>query len=313
MIRMIRTLVKIAVGLVILLIAAVVIALLSIDAVARRAVETAGTYVLGTPTTLDGISIGFLSTSASMSSLAVANPAGFADPTFLALGTGAIAVDARSLMHDVVRIPSIRLSDLRVVLEQKGDASNASVILENIRRTVGSSGGGGGSSDGRRFVIDELLIDDIAITARSSGLPIVPPAVDLKVKQVRLQSLGSGGKDPIGLDQLTAIVVNAVMQAALEAGATQLPRELVEGVLGGIAGIGKGVPDFALAVDTGSGLKDLGGLGQVAQRLGVDLGSLAEGVGRGVTKGLGEVGEKLDEAGKAAGEAIKKGLGDLVK
>lgn len=310
---MIRKLVKVAVGLIVLVIAALVIALLSIDTIAKRAVERAGTYVLGTETSVRQISIGIVTQSASMSMLDVANPDGFADPTFLGLGSGDIAVDARSLMHDVVRIPSIRLNDLRLVLEQKGDQSNAAVILANMRRTVGSSGGGSGGSEGRRFIIDELLIDDIAITARSSGLPLVTPTVELKVKQVRLQSLGSGGKDPIGLDQLTAIVVNAVMQAAIEAGASQLPKELMQDVLGGIAGLGEGVPDFVLAVDTGSGLKELGNLEQLANRLGVDLGAFAEALGGEGAKGIGDVGKALDDAGKAAGDAIKKGLEGLTK
>lgn len=305
---MIRKLVKVAVGLIVLVIAAFVIALLSIDTIAKRAVEKAGTSVLGTDTTVRRISIGIVAQSASMSDLDVANPEGFADPTFLGLGKGEIAVDARSLMHDVVRIPSIRLSDLRLVLEQKGDSSNAAVILANMRRAVGGSGGSSSGSGGRRYVVDELLIDDIAITAKSSGLPLVTPTVDLRVKQVRLQSLGSAGKDPIGLDQLTAIVVNAVMQAAIEAGASQLPSAMIKDVLGGIAGLGKGVPDFVLSVDTGTGLKELGNIEQLAGRLGVDLGAFAEVLGGDAAKGVGDLGKTLDEAGKAAGDALKKGL-----
>jgi|GEM_PF-505320 len=309
---MIRRLVKLAVALLLLVAIAIGALIYSLDSIAKRAVEAAGTHVVGTRTTLDDMHIGLVSSSASMNGLSVANPAGFADPTFLTLGEGALGVDARSLMSDVIRVPSIRLSDIHVVLEQKGDTSNASVLLSNMKKAFGGggSGGGTGSSSGRRFVIDELVIENIAITAKASGLPIISPTVDLNVKQVRLESLGSGGKDPIGMDQLTAIVINAVMQAALEAGGSQLPKQLIDGMLGGLAGVGGGLPNFNLAIDTGSGLKDIGNLDQLAGKLGVDLGSLTGALNKDVTKGLGE---KLDEASKSAGDALKKGLGDLIK
>lgn len=312
---MIRLLMKLMGMLVALVALAIGVAIYSIDSIARRAVEVAGTHVLGTPTTLGGMHIGFVSSKASMNGLAVANPPGYADPEFLTLGDGSIGVDARSLTGDVIRIPSIRLSDIKVVLEQKGDASNAKVILANMKSAFGSgsSSSGSSASGGRRYVIDELLIENIAITAKASGLPILQPTVNLNVKQVRLASLGSAGKDPIGMDQLTAIVVNAIMQAAIEAGGSQLPKQMIDGVLGGLAGLGQGIPNFNLAIDTGGGLKQVGDISQLAGKLGVDLGSLTERFGGDGIKGLGGVGEKLDEAGKSAGDALKKGLGDLLK
>lgn len=313
-----KKLVKVVVALVVLLVAGVVAAALSIDALARRAVEVAGTHVLGTPTTLGGMSIGLVNPGASMSTLAVANPAGFGgDPgaaPFLSLRTGALAVDAKSLMSDTVRIPSIRLSDLSLNLVQSGAQSNAGAILANMKQAVGGgSGSSPSSSSGRRFVIDELLIENVSISARTSGLPVPTPAVNLTVAKIRLESLGSGGKDPIGMDQLVAIVVNAVMQAAVEAGASQLPRQLVEGVLGGIGGLGGGLSNFGMSIDTGGGLKPVGDLGALAQRAGVDLSALSKGVGDQVEKGLGDLGKKIDDAGKGAGEELKKGLDDLLK
>ncbi len=314
-----KRLVKLVVALVALVVAGVLALVLSIDSLARRGVEVAGTQVLGTPTTLGGMRIGLLNPSASMSDLAVANPSAFTGSNggaeFLSLRSGALAVDARSLMGDVVRIPSIRFSDLSLNLVQNGAESNAGTILANIKRTLGgSSGSGGGSSSGgKRFVIDELLIENISISAKASGLPIAAPAANLKVARVRLESLGSAGKDPVGMDQLVAIVVNAVMQAAMEAGASQLPKQLVEGVLGGLAGIGGGAGNFNLSIDTGDGLKPIGDLGSLAQRAGVDLSALSKKAGEEMQKGLGDLGKKLEGAGTEAGEKLKKGIDDLLK
>lgn len=315
---MIRRLVKLAVVLLVLVAIGVGLCIYYLDSIARRAVETAGTHVLGTKTTVSQMHIGLLSSNASMHSVSVANPSGYADPTFLELGDAELGVDAKSLMSDVIRIPSIRLSDLKLVLEQKGDTSNAKVILANMKNAFGSGSSSSKSSGGKRYVIDELLIENIDISAKVGGLPIggipiLEPAVNLNVKQVRLESIGSAGKDPIGMEQLTAIIVNAVMQAAIEAGGSQLPKQLVDGVLGGLAGIGKGVPNFDLSIDTGDGLKPIGDLAKLAGKFGIDLGSFTEALGGDAAKGLGGLGEKLDDVGKSAGDALKKGVGDLLK
>lgn len=313
---MIRKLVKVVLVLVVLVVIAIAAAFFYIDSIAKRAVEYAGTRVLGVPTTVDSMKIGVLTTSGSMHGLSVANPSGYADAKFMGLGEGALALDARSLMSDVVRVPTIRLSDLSLALEQKGlSESNARTILDYVKTSLPKGGGSttGGSSGGRKFVIDELLITNITITAKSSGLPILQPNVNLKVPQIKLVSLGSGGKDPIGLDQLTAIVIDAVMKAALEAGAGQLPQQLVDGIFGGLAGLGGTLPDFDLKVDLGQGFKDLGTIGELAGKLGVDLGSLGDALGKEATGGLGEVGKKIEDATKGAGDSIKKGIDDLIK
>lgn len=312
-----KKLLKLLAVLVILLIVAVTAVVLSIDSIARRAVEVAGTHALGTPTTLSGMHIGILDPSASMKSLAVANPTGYSggSPHFLSLQSGAIAVDAKSLMGDVIHVPSIRLSDLSLDLVQVGGESNAGVILANMKRSLGGgSGAPTSSSSGRRFVIDELLIENISISAKASGLPMQAPAANLKVARIKLTSLGSAGKDPVGMDQLVAIVMNAVMQAAIEAGASQLPRQLVEGMLGGIAGLGGGtLSNFGLSIDNGNGFQPVGDLGSIAQRVGIDLSALPTKGAQEIQKGLGDVGRKLEDAGTGAGETVKKGLDDLLK
>ncbi|MBM4111998.1 MAG: hypothetical protein FJ253_01290 [Phycisphaerae bacterium] len=315
-----KRLVKFAVALVVLLVVAAAAVVFSIDSIAKQAVEMAGTHVLGTPTTVGSMRIGLLNPSASMTALAVDNPSSFAGDAggakFLALQNGSLAVDAKSLMGDVVRIPSVRLSDLSLTLVQKGSESNATAILDHMKRTVGGSGGGSGggsSSSSRRFVIDELLIENISIRATASGLPVEVPAANLKVARIRLESLGSGGKDPVGMEQLVAIVVNAVMQAAIEAGASQLPAQLVQGMLGGMSGLGGGLANFNLSIDSGSGLQPVGDLGTLAKRAGVDLSALSGKAGEEVQKGLGDVGKQLEDAGSKATEGIKKGLDDILK
>ncbi|MFO0895519.1 MAG: hypothetical protein U0574_11275 [Phycisphaerales bacterium] len=302
---MVKKLVKLVVGLVVLLVAGVVAILLSIDGLSRRAVESAGTYVLGTPTTLGSMKIGLLSPGASMSQLAVANPAGFTDASFLTLGSGALALDAPSLLSDVIRVPSIRLSAIRVSLEQKLEGSNATVLLDHMKQALGGSGGssGGDSGGGRKLVVDELLIEDVQVTVRATGLPVASPPVTVTVKQIQLKSIGNGGKDPVGLNQLTAMVVDAVLKAAMEAGAGQMPEQLVKGVLGGLGGLKGQLPALEVAFDAGGGMKPLGDA----------LGKAGQEMQKAVGEKVGEATKKADEAVKDAAGKLEQGLGDLLK
>ena len=78
-------------GLVIVLVAVVVIAFVSIDAIARAGIERGATFALGVPTTLGSANIGILSGEFTMSGLDVTNPEGFDGDYFLQLDEGFVA------------------------------------------------------------------------------------------------------------------------------------------------------------------------------------------------------------------------------
>ncbi len=272
---------------VVLLIALAVAGVLYIDTVAKAAVEVAGTKVLGVKTTVGGVSIGLTSGQASLSALKVANPDGCQGPTFLELDNGGIAVTTSSLLEDVVRVPKIELSGMRIDFEQRvGGDSNVDVILANAKKFAGSGGGSqpAGESGGKKFVIDELTLSDISVTARASGVPLTDKGIEIKVPKIVLKDIGSAGSDPVGLEQLTGMIVQAVMEAVMEAGGGQLPQVFAQSITNGLAGLGD-VFDSKLSVDLGNGLKDLGG----------------------------GVGKAVEDVAKGAGEAIGKGVEDAAK
>lgn len=284
-----KKLVRLLAVVVVVVIALGIAGVLYIDTVAKAAIEVAGTKVLGVKTTLNKVSIGIIGGSASMNGLHVANPEGCTAPEFLTLDLGGVAVTPASLMSNVIRVPKIELSGMKLEFEQRvGGDSNVDTILANVKKFAGDGSGGGASKpssgEGKKFVIDELSLSDISVTARASGIPLGDKGIEIKVPKIVLKDIGSGGSDPVGLDQLTGIVVQAVMQAVMEASNGQLPDIFAQSITNGLAGLGD-VFKSKLSVDIGGGLKDLGG----------------------------NVGKALEDVTKGAGETIEKGVKDATK
>lgn len=283
-----KKIVRLLAVLVVLVIVVAVGAVMYIDTVAKAAIEVAGTKVLGVKTTVDKVSIGITSGSAAMNGLHVANPEGCQAPEFLALDLGGVAVTPASLLGDVIRVPKIELSGMKLEFEQRvGGDSNVDTILANVKKFSGGGGSapaGGQTSEGKKFVIDELSLSNISVTARASGVPLADKGIEIKVPKIVLKDIGSGGSDPVGLDQLTGMIVQAVMQAVMQAGNGQLPDIFAQSITNGLAGLGD-VFNSKMAVDLGNGLKDVGN----------------------------NVGKALEDVGKGAGEAIEKGVKDATK
>ena len=304
-----KTLLKLIVLLVVLLVAAIVAGIFYMDSIAKGAIEIAGTNVLGVKTTVGGVSIGLVSGTAGLDKLEVANPEGFKSPEFFTLQKGGVAVTPASLLSDVIRVPKIELNDLALSFEQKvGGGSNVDAILANLKKFSGGSGDGkpsssGGSSEGgKKFVIDELTITNIQVTARTLDMPLGDKGITITVPKVQLRDIGSGGKDPVGLNQLTGMIVQVVMKAVMDAGAGQLPDIFMQGLGNGLAGLGdtftKGLG--GLSIDAGKGLQDI-------------TDQLGKGVTEGVGKALEGAGKGVEDAAKGAGDAVKKGLDGLFK
>ncbi len=242
---MIKKLFALVFILVALCIFAVIVAFYSIDTIAKRAIESGGTYALGVPTTLNSASVGILGGTFSMSGLNVANPSGFGSAPFLSLGNGAVAVTFASLREPVVVLPRLTLDNLNVSLEKKGAASNFNVILDNLKKL--SSGGSSKSSGSeKKFVINELSLKNIKIGVDLIGGPaavsnltkLTIPIDEIKLENVGKTGSGVGGTG-VTMEQLSSSIVQAVLAAAAQKGNGILPAELLGELQGSLANLGQ--------------------------------------------------------------------------
>jgi len=242
---MFRKLLAIVGLLVCLCIAAIIFAFYSIDTIARRAIESGGTYALGVPTTLDSASVGILSSTFSMSGLKVANPPGYGSSPFMSLGSGGVAVTLSSLREPVVQLPRLTLDNLNVSLEKKSGAANFNVILDNLKKlSSGSTSKGSGSE--KKFVIKELSLKNINVGVDLIGGPGAIgdlTKIKIPIKEIKLENVGQTGTGVAGtgvtLEQLSSIIVQAVLAAASEKGNGILPAEILGELQSGLANLGQ--------------------------------------------------------------------------
>lgn len=247
-----------------------------VDGVARSAVEEAATESLGVKTTLADMNVGILDANCTLDGLRIANPEGFAGDDFLRMRQGHIDVNLSTLMDDVVEIPELTFDgvDLNVVLD--GDRGNYDVILDRMK------GDSAGTEGERRYIVRDLRIRDINVSATLSPLAAVSGStgslVKLKVPEIHLEDIGSESDGGVVLSQLGDVVVQALL-AAISQGGLDLPRRLLD--------------------DLKSGLIQLPGFAELDVDLVGDVDKLLE-------ESLGGAGKALDDATKKIGDLFGK-------
>lgn len=303
---------------VIVLVVVVAAAFLFVDAAAKLGIEKGGTVALGVPTTLKSADVGVFSGTFKMRGLSVGNPKGFAAPHFLTLGDGSVAVSVGTLTKDTVELPELRLEHIDVQLEKKDGKSNYNVILDNLKNLSGGGGdkGGGkpapapapkqGGEQGKKFVIKELAIRDVTVHLDLLGIGgVVSDATKLKVDidAITLHNVGQTGKGVGGtgvtMGQLSGLVVQAVLAAAVEKGGGLIPDDVLGELKGGLAGVGDIAGSLTdMGMNVAGTVGDIGGKATEAAGKAVEEGKKAiEDVGKGVTDLLGG-GKKKEEKKK---------------
>jgi hypothetical protein len=287
-----KWIVRLVIVLALVVIVAGVALVMSVDRIAKTAIEYGGTKAMGTTTTLEKIHIGIIGGEASLAGLKVANPAGYPQGDFLNLGDGSVAVSVGSLGRPTVEVPKIELNGIGTRLDMKlGEPSNAEVILANIEKFSNSLGSGGEhapsepAGSGKKLVIRELLLTDIMATVT------VGDAASVNVNVPRIELKNVGGGEGVSMSELFGIITTATVDGVLKNGGDLIPAALRDSL----------------------GPK----LAEVSQVLQAQVGSAVTGAVESAKKAVEnatqEVGKTLEDAGKKAGESLEKGLGDLFK
>lgn len=296
--KVVKILLAVVAVCVLLVVGLVTFAVMSVNTIARTGIEKGGSYALGVPTTLDSASVGLMSGKFSMRGLNVANPPGFESDRFLGLGSGAVQVSYQSLQSDTIELPTLTLDGVRVNLEKKSGEANYKVILANVKRVTGSDTGDAppkpAPSDEKKLVINELVITDVVVTidlfggdgpaATLSKLTSVTVPIDrIVLKNVGKTGTGASGTG-VTLGQLSGILVQALMAAAIQKGGDLLPKDLVGDMQGALEGLGS-IKDLGLEV--------IGGAAVNVQQ-------------------LGDAAKKAAEEGKKAVEDATEGIRGII-
>ena len=292
--KLIKRLFVLGFVLVLLVIGGVVFAVVNINSLAKKGIEKGGTYALGTSTTLQSADVGILGGTFAMSGLNVANPPGYKAPSFLSLGSGGVAVSFNTLSKPVVELPKLSLDNLSVALEKSGGKANFNVILDHIKQVANQAGGAGGSSSGgggeKKFVVKELSLTNIKISADLIGAPGDLTKVNIPIDEIKLTNVGQTGTGVGGtgvtMSQLASIIVEAVLAAAAEKGGGILPADLLGDLQGGLAGLGNLENlQMSVAAKAQGTIEKIGGdaVKKVTDKIGGEAGKVVEDASKKVT------------------------------
>jgi len=301
---------KLLIAIALLVVVVAIAAVFFLDAIARVGIEAAGTYALGTRTTVREASIGVVSGKTAIRGLSVDNPAGFSPEKFVALDEIAVDAGLSSFTGDKIVIERVALTGL--VIEIEKDASgvlNVQKFADHLKKATGggSDAGKGGeqkpapTGESKEAVIRELRLEKMQVNLRNiaggkDGF------VEVKLPDLVIRDLSSKGGVDVLASELSGVVVGSAIKGVLAANIKGLGSDVLGGLQGAVEGIGGAI--------TGS-------LGDAVDKGVTEAGAALKAVGEGITKGLGETaGKVLDGAGKTiegAGKAIGDGVGNALE
>lgn len=236
-----KTLLKLLIALLVVVVMVIVGAFFYIDTLAKKGIEQGGEMALGVPTHLDTINISLLGGKASLAGLQIANPPGFKAQTFLELGKGNVAISLGSLLGDTIRIPEVKLSQIRLNLEQDGKKNNIDPILARTKSMSGEKGGKsspqasqGSAEGGKKFIIEYFSLDDVQVNARLEFLG-QSSSVNLVLPKIELHNLGAK-EQGLPMSELVQKVVHAILSVAQKSSGELSPAlaKLLAGELKGL-------------------------------------------------------------------------------
>jgi hypothetical protein len=228
---------KILIGLPLLLVLLLVAGYLSLDHLAKAAIEVGGARAMGVPVSVGSVKVSPFAGRNHTEQLVISNPKGFETPFFMSLSTGDAALEVGSLFEDTVVVNSIELSGLKAHLEKTKEGSNYEVILANMQK--GEEEGAAGEEGGKKFLAKRIVIRDIAVRADLAIAGEKLSSVDLQIDEILLENVGSDTEGGKITSQVMHTIVKAVLAAILEQGARVLPEVMVNGLGAGLKGLGK--------------------------------------------------------------------------
>lgn len=270
----------IVLAVVVIVVAAVIGVLVSIDSIVRKAVEVQATSSLDLQTTLGSANVSLLGGSLSLKDLQIASPPGFKADRMFTLAGVKVGVSLNQLRGDPIAIDQVVIDNPRLVIEQAGGKFNFQALMDRQSKQAPDSGspGDGKRDEGEpvRLVIRDLAINDARVVLRP-GIPGLDNELTVPIPSLHLKDVGSGqgNANGVAIKQVIMLAVTELAQKATEVG--DLPGEVRQ----------------LLSVN----------VAQVAKRVQDELGKLTKELGKAIPT----------EAAKDAGKAIEKGLGNILK
>ena len=204
------------VALVVVLIAAVVFVLTSLDSIIKTAVETVGSDVTQVDVRLDKVKIGLAEGAGELSGLSIGSPAGFEADSIFELGNIRLVLDTESLTSDIIVIRELVIVEPIVTYEFTTKGNNVQALQKNVQKSSGAKSGKGESeaseAGGKKLVIERLSIEGGKVNVVS---PLLKDPLHASLAKVELHNLGKE-KGGMGPSEFAALLMNVLSKSAMK-------------------------------------------------------------------------------------------------
>jgi hypothetical protein len=239
------------------------------DRTLKYGIETAGEKALKVDVRVEDLSLAILAGKLNIDGLAVDNPQGYQQPTFLEAGHLYTALNTKSLLSDTIEIEQIKLDGINVVLEQKGMTNNIKELLANLPKSDAPKT----ESDkaGKNVLVKDLEISNVKVNI--TLLPGVGRAttLTLPLSTIHLTNLGSENK--MDTAALVKEIITAIAENIAKQGKGLIPTDVLDSISGELG--------QALLKARDESLKQVEGVGQQIMDSGKNIGEEAKGILKG--------------------------------
>jgi len=285
-----------------------------VDEIVGGAISRGGFAALGVETRVAFVRISPFDGVLRLNGLEIANPPGFHSSRFLAVSSGQIDADLRTLDKQVVEVPSLGMEDVEVSLDRNHHQTNYREILDNLKHSEASDTPAKDDSE-QRYVVRKVQIRNVTARVEWSDIASSQTALSVVIPEIEFRDLGAKDGHGVTMQELTGIFTKAILWSIARYG-VNLPSAVRDGLedgLGGVArvtgvvvkGASTTLVDVAAGVATGVAGESVGG----------EIRGAGDHAIESVGKALGDAGQKGGEAfghvGKALDTAGGKVLGGL--
>jgi hypothetical protein len=198
------------------------------DAALKAGVETGASKALKVGVAVEDISLGIFAGKLNINDLVVDNPEGYANPSFLELGSGFVHLNTRSLLSDTVEIETIQLNNVGVTIEQKGMTSNLKEILDNLPKSEPVEEEKPSEKEAKKLLVKKLDIEGVKVTVKLLPIPGRADNLTLALAPIHMENIGSD--EPINTPELVSKILLAIAGGIAEKGKGVLPMDMLDNI-----------------------------------------------------------------------------------
>ena len=229
-----KFLVRLVLAVIVIVVVAGVVGYIYLDIIAKKAVETGGTYAMGVDTTVNKVSLRPFAGQLQMQGLKVANPKGFSGVHLMQTGTFELEMVPSSLMDKTILLKKFELDGLDMYIDQQMPQSNISVIMDNLKKLgSGEKPKEEKPSEGKNIRVDLITIRNVVAHVKV----LVGPELTIKIPEIQLKNVTGDNAAGVALPVLVARILPAILAAVLEQGKGVLPPDLAAALRGDVSAL----------------------------------------------------------------------------